>query len=193
MQNLRRILKQSSKDSCPVFLNYFSVITKKKLSCFAILVLYLIVSTTGCSNRLQAGQKTGFTTVEKRSINPWTWQDKYGFVQANEVTGGSQMLFCAGQISVDENGNILHPGDMEKQINQIFDNLETILEQSDFELSDAVRFTYYTTDVAAFTKSAHVISSRYKKGNCKPATSLIGIASLARPDSVVEIEATFMK
>ncbi len=130
---------------------------------------------------------------KRRIINPWKWQDKYGFVQANEVSDARRMIFCAGQISVDKNGKLLYPGDMKKQINQIFDNLEIILEQSDFKLSDVVRFTYYTTDVAAFTDSAHVVADRYKKGGCKPATSLIGITALARPDCVVEIEATFMK
>ena len=79
---------------------------------------------------------------------------------------------------------------MEKQISQIVDNLVEILEQANFKLSDVVRFTYYTTDVEGFGKTAHVLIDRLEKAGCKPATSLIGVDSLFHPDCVVEIEAT---
>lgn len=161
-----------------------------------ILVFLTLAALTlfmGCQDGHNANQKKELTTFKKKIINPWTWQDKWGFVQANEVTGAQRMLFCAGQISVDENGELLHPGDMEKQLNQILDNMETLLEQANFELSDVVRFTYYTTDVNAFAEAnLAVLANRLKENNCKPATSLIGVAALARPGCVVEIEATLM-
>ena len=43
--------------------------------------------------------------MERRTINPWTWQERFGFQQANEVTGAERVLYCAGQTSVDGNGN----------------------------------------------------------------------------------------
>ena len=128
--------------------------------------------------------------MTKKIINPWSWQDNFGFVQANEITDAERMLFCAGQVSVDKDGNLLHAGDMAKQINQVFDNLETVLQQAGVQLSDIVRLTYYTTDVAAFTEEVQVLIDRLEKGDCKPATTLLGVASLFHPDCVVEIEAT---
>jgi enamine deaminase RidA (YjgF/YER057c/UK114 family) len=130
--------------------------------------------------------------MKKRVINPWTWQDKFGFVQANEITDVKRILFTAGIVSVDGEGNLLHEGDMKKQINQIFDNLESILAEASFKLSDVVRFKYYTTDVEGFGNAAHVIIKRLEKAGCKPATSLIGVNSLFHPDCVVEIEATLV-
>lgn len=127
--------------------------------------------------------------MEKRIINPWTWQDKFGFVQANEVTGVQRTLYTAGIVSVDGDGNLLHPGDMEEQINQIFDNMATLVEQARFNISDVVRFTYYTTDVQAFIEAGAVLGDRLEKADCRPATSLIGVDSLFHPDCVVEIEA----
>jgi enamine deaminase RidA (YjgF/YER057c/UK114 family) len=144
----------------------------------------------GCGFRQPANQNGEISIMKKRIINPWTWQDKFGFVQANEITDARRTLFTAGIVSVDGEGNLLHPGDMEKQINQIVDNLVVILEQANFELSDVVRFTYYTTDVEDFGKAAHVLIGRLEKAGCKPATSLIGVDSLFHPDCVVEIEAT---
>jgi len=128
--------------------------------------------------------------MTKKIINPWSWQDNFGFVQANEIIDAERMLFCAGQVSVDKEGNLLHAGDMVKQINQVFDNLETLLQQAGVQLSDIVRLTYYTTDVTAFTEAVQVLINRLEKGDCKPATTLLGVASLFHPDCVVEIEAT---
>jgi enamine deaminase RidA (YjgF/YER057c/UK114 family) len=128
--------------------------------------------------------------MTKKIINPWAWQDKFGFVQANQINDGKKLLFFAGQVSVDESGNLLYSGDMEKQIDQIFDNLETILDQAGMQLQDIVRLTYFTTDISKFTNASRVLIHRLEKGNCKPATSLIGVASLFHPDCVIELEAT---
>lgn len=131
--------------------------------------------------------------MKKRIINPWTWQDRFGFVQANEVSDATRTLYSAGIVSVDANGNLLHPGDMERQIDQVLDNMETLVDAAGFRLSDVVRFTYYTTDVQAFSNAGHVLGERLAKAACKPATSLIGVASLFHPDCVVEIEAVLVR
>lgn len=130
--------------------------------------------------------------MTRKIINPWKWQENFGFVQANQIRGGEKMLFCAGQVSVDESGNLMHAGDMKGQINQIFDNLETILHNAEMRLQDIARLTYYTTDISRFVEAetAQVLFKRLKQGNCKPATSLIGVASLFHPDCVLELEAT---
>jgi len=164
-----------------------------KYFCFIVLFGTLLASFTGCGTCPSCQHKEEVATFKKRSINPWTWQDNRGFVQANEVTGGQRMLFTAGQVSVDKDGHLLHPGDMEKQIHQVMDNMETLLQQADFDLANVVRFTYYTTDVAAFTKvnvEKQVLMKRLKKAGCTPATSLIGVNALFHPDCLVEIEAT---
>ena len=83
--------------------------------------------------------------MERQIINPWRWQDAYGFVQANEVSDAQRVLYCAGQVSVDAEGNPLHPGDMSAQIAQSLDNLETVLDNAGFEMSDVVRLNFYTT------------------------------------------------
>lgn len=147
----------------------------------------LLLSLISCETKIQNHKNE---PMKKKVINPWTWQDKYGFVQANEVTGINRMLFTAGIVSVDEEGNLLYPNDMEKQIGQILDNLEVLLQQANFDFSNVVRFTYYTTDVERFGHASHVLLSRFENTNCKPATSLIGVNSLFHPECVVEIEAT---
>lgn len=145
---------------------------KMKYSLLTVLICLLFASIIGCAHSQHADQNKETVTMKKRIINPWTWQDKYGFVQANEVTNARRTLYTAGIVSVDVDGNLPHKRNMEKQINQIFDNLETLLEQANFKLSDVVRFTYYTTDIQAFTKAGPLLGSRLEKAGCKPATSL---------------------
>ena len=128
--------------------------------------------------------------MERRIVNPWKWQDAFGFVQANEIRGGERTLLCSGQTSVDDNGAPLHAGDMTAQVRQALANLETVLGQAGFKLSDVVRLNYYTTDVDRFVSEAGPALMRLAEENCRPASTLLGVARLFHPAILVEIEAT---
>jgi enamine deaminase RidA (YjgF/YER057c/UK114 family) len=128
--------------------------------------------------------------ADRRIINPWSWQDEYGFVQAHEVSDAQRVLYCAGQVSVDAEGNPLHPGDMGAQIDQSLDNLETVLGNAGFELSDVVRLNFYTTDVDRTLEAWSVIKDRLARTGCRQVSTLLGVASLYHPDILIEIEAT---
>jgi 2-iminobutanoate/2-iminopropanoate deaminase len=131
--------------------------------------------------------------VEQRRINPWKWQDQYGFSQAIEVTNAGRVLYCAGQASVDDNGKPVHAGDIRKQIEQAFQNLETVLKASGYGLANVVRLNYYTTDVEQFLGAADVFASRLMAAGCQPSGTLLGVAKLAFPGLMIEIEATAAK
>src|SRR5436305_13743300 len=127
--------------------------------------------------------------MEKEIINPWTWQDRFGFVQANKVTGAEQVLYCAGQTSVDEDGNPINVGQIQEQALQAIDNLETVLREAGLELADIVRLTTYVTDVDAYRQAAAAVGARPGQAGVKPAASLIGVARLAPPALLVDVEA----
>ncbi len=128
--------------------------------------------------------------LERQIINPWSWQDRFGFVQANAVTGGERTIYCSGQTSVDADGDPVHEGDMRAQLSQALDNLEALLRGSDGELSDVVRLNYYTTDVDGLFAAMDVVVARLEKAGCRPATTLLGVSRLALPPLLVELEAT---
>jgi enamine deaminase RidA (YjgF/YER057c/UK114 family) len=132
--------------------------------------------------------------MERRAINPWTWQDAMGFVQAMEVGPAKRTLLCSGQTSVDANGAPVHAGDMAAQLRQAVANLETVLQAGGFDLTDVVRLNYYTTNVDAFMQGAGAGGlARLAEMNCRPSSTLLGVARLFHPDIMVEIEATAMK
>ena len=131
--------------------------------------------------------------MEQRKVNPWDWQNQFAFSQAIEVTGGSRVLYCAGQTSVDEDGRPLHVGDMRKQVDMAFQNLETVLKAAGFTLADVIRLNYYTTDVDKFFESHDIIKRRLSGAGCQPSGTLLGVARLAFPGLLIEMEATAMK
>ena len=71
--------------------------------------------------------------------------------------------------------------------------LEAVLEQAEFSLADVVRLNIYTTDVDALFASWPMLVTRLQEGNCHAAMTLLGVARLAFPELMVEIEATAMK
>jgi enamine deaminase RidA (YjgF/YER057c/UK114 family) len=131
--------------------------------------------------------------VEQKVINPWTWQDSYGFVQANEITGVNQILICSGQGSIDDEGNVLHAGDMRAQVNKTIDNLETVLSKAGYSIANVVRLNIYTTDMDLFFESYDVIVTRVTGAGARFASTLIGVTRLAIPEMMVEIDATAVK
>jgi enamine deaminase RidA (YjgF/YER057c/UK114 family) len=128
--------------------------------------------------------------MEREIVNPWQWQDQYGFVQANALTGPQRVVVCAGQTAMDADGKPQHAGDMRAQVALALDNVETVLAQAGLELGDVVRMNYYVTDIDAFFGAADVLGARLQAAGCRPASTLLGVARLAFPEFLIEIEAT---
>lgn len=131
--------------------------------------------------------------MQQAIINPWTWQDQLGYAQAIEVTGGQQVLYCAGQASMTADGRPAHPSDLRAQLVQCLDNLDVVLAQAGYTLSDVVRLNYYTTDVDTLFQNWDVLATRLAQADVRPSGTLLGVARLAFPDLLVEIEATAVK
>jgi enamine deaminase RidA (YjgF/YER057c/UK114 family) len=129
-------------------------------------------------------------SMERRIINPWTWQDNFAYVQANEVTGAGRILFCSGQPAVDDEGRPVHPGDMRAQCKQALANLEAVLDAAGLALGSVVRLNYYTTDVDRFFEAYDVFVGRLMEAECRTTSTLLGVSRLAFPELLVEIEAT---
>lgn len=131
--------------------------------------------------------------MEGRVVNPWSWQDRFGFVQAKEVTGADRTLYCAGQTSVDEEGRPLYEGQMEAQAMQALDNLETVLREAGFEPSDIARLNLYVTDVDAYREAAPAVGARLAQAGVRQAATLLGVTRLALPELLIEVEATAVR
>ena len=130
--------------------------------------------------------------VKRTAVNPWEWSLRAGFNQGEVVEGQTRVLVCAGQTAVDGDGTPQHPGDMAAQIALALDNLEAVLAGAGMSLANVVRLNMYTTDVDAFIEHAALLGDRTSAAGVMPPGCLIGVARLAFPELMVELEATAM-
>jgi enamine deaminase RidA (YjgF/YER057c/UK114 family) len=128
--------------------------------------------------------------MERTAINPWQWSVAFGFNQGELVEGATKVLFCSGQTSVDADGGPQHPEDMPAQISLALDNLEAVLREAGLGLGNLVRLNFYTTDVDAFLAHSHVLGTRLGAVGVMPAGTLLGVARLAFPELMIEMEGT---
>ena len=123
--------------------------------------------------------------MDRTAVNPWQWSVNFGFNQAELVEGHSKVLLCSGQTSVDPDGNAVHAGDMAAQVKQALENLDAVLTEGGMTFANVVRLNIYTTDVDAFLQNSAALAERGAA-----ATTLLGVARLAFPELMVELEAT---
>lgn len=128
--------------------------------------------------------------MNRKPINPWNWSLKLGYNQAEVIEGNKRQLICAGQTSVDGDGNPQHIGDMRNQIILALDNLEAVLSGADMDLSNVIKLGIYATDVDEALKNFDIFGARFGPINCAPPMTLLGVTRLAIPGLLFEIEAT---
>jgi enamine deaminase RidA (YjgF/YER057c/UK114 family) len=134
--------------------------------------------------------QTSEEEMQRTAINPWDWSASYGYHQGEVVTDHTRTLFCAGQTSVDANGAPQHADDMGAQLSLALDNLESVLAEAGMGLENLVRLNIYTTDVDRLFESYGVLAARTGAAQVAPPGTLLGVARLAFPELLVELEAT---
>ena len=103
------------------------------------------------------------------------------------VSGTGKMIFVAGQLARDANGNLVGKGDMRAQIEQVGENIKTCLEAAGASLADIVKTNTFVTDYPEFARHGDM-RLRYF-GPATPTSTTVEISRLADPDAMVEIEA----
>jgi len=103
------------------------------------------------------------------------------------VSGTGKMVFVAGQLARDANGNCAGKGDMRAQIQQVGENIKTCLEAAGATLADIVKTNTFVTDYEEFAKHPDM-RMRYF-GPATPTSTTVQISRLADPDAMIEIEA----
>ncbi|MFC9958211.1 RidA family protein [Streptomyces nigra] len=128
--------------------------------------------------------------MERTAVNPVSWSVALGFNQGEVVSGHTRTLYCSGQTAMDVEGKPQHEGDMAAQLALSLDNLEAVLGEAGMSLANLVRLNVYTTDVDRLFPHYGVLAARLGAAGVAPATTMLGVARLAVPGQVVELEGT---
>jgi 2-iminobutanoate/2-iminopropanoate deaminase len=100
-------------------------------------------------------------------------------------------VFISGQVGTDPATGRLAGEDVEAQTRQVLANIQTLLAQEGLDLTDVVKTTVFLTRIGDFQAMNGVYQSFFRTP--LPTRSTIGVAALARPELVVEIEAIALR
>jgi enamine deaminase RidA (YjgF/YER057c/UK114 family) len=103
------------------------------------------------------------------------------------------MMFIAGQESEDVHGNSVAPGDLSGQARQVYANLGCALTAAGARPDQVAKLTIY---VVGYKSEYLPVIERARVelfGDHKPADTLIGVARLARPEFLIEVDAIAVK
>lgn len=123
--------------------------------------------------------------MTKRIVAPPFIHTTAGYSHA--VQAGNT-LYIAGQVAVDPDGNVVGAGDIRAQVNQVWQNLKSVLGYAGGSADDIVKITVFTTDIAYRPAIAAARDAVFTHGRF-PASTFLVVQSLARPELLVEIEA----
>ena len=104
------------------------------------------------------------------------------------VEGASRLIFCAGQVAGDEDGNILGPDDFEAQGELVMANMKQVLAQADAELTDVVKLVSYVCSPHDVKKVRALVKKHFPEN--PPGNTICVLRGLAHPDYLLEIDAT---
>lgn len=122
-----------------------------------------------------------------RHVNPTSLSRPNGYSHVVEVTGG-RTLYISGQIAVDREGRVVGEADFAAQTRQVFENLKAALAASNATFDHVVKISVFVTDLSQL-QTFRDIRNIYFTGQV-PASTLVQVARLVRPELMIEIEAT---
>ena len=125
-------------------------------------------------------------------MNPAGLIPPTGHTHVVSVTGGTT-LYLAGQSAFNASSELVGVGDHYAQTREAFTNVRTALAAAGATWRDVVKATYYVVDVSPDALAAFVRAMNEVLGDDAeppPAATFVGVAALAYPDMLVEIDVT---
>jgi len=108
---------------------------------------------------------------------------------AQAVVARGTMVFLRGQVAQDlDTANSVGLDDPASQTHQVMRNIQLLLEESGASMEHICRIVVYLTDIR-YREAVYRAMGGYLKGVHPVSTGLV-VPALARPEWVVEIEAT---
>jgi 2-iminobutanoate/2-iminopropanoate deaminase len=114
-------------------------------------------------------------------------QRERAYSPAVKINGGTT-LYMAGQTGYQDERGQTYPRDFDGQVRAAFERMRRTLEAAGGKLDDIVTMTVFITDMANGTRFTQLRKEFFQEGRY-PASALIGIKELARPEMMIEIQA----
>ena len=146
---------------------------------------------TGISRRLEKGCRVRPGNDESNEMNRRYFTSPYQKSRSYSpavITEGGRVVWLAGHLAAeDEDGRSL-AGDFDGQVRCVFRKLAATLAAADAALSDIVTMTVFITDVSNNARFVE-LRKEFFADDAYPASTMVTVAALNRPELLVEINA----
>jgi 2-iminobutanoate/2-iminopropanoate deaminase len=97
-----------------------------------------------------------------------------------------KLVFLSGMLSRNREGEIVGKGDMRRQIQQVFGNIQIALASVGATMADIVKRQTFTTDIDAYYK--HIDARMEICGDSLSTSTAVEVRRLSHPDFLIEVE-----
>lgn len=97
------------------------------------------------------------------------------------------LVFVSGCVPMDEQGNLVGEGDLERQTRQVMENMRKVLESSGSQFSRIIKTTVFMTDISK-REIPDAIRREYFDEH-RPASTIVEVTALTAKGIEIEIEA----
>ena len=127
--------------------------------------------------------------MQKSVLNPSSLHTPFStYSHGIKVAGATQLIFCAGQVAGDKDGNIIGKGDFWAQGHQVMANLRDVLAEGGATFSNIVKATIFVVG-QEHAQPGRDLCGQYFDPDNPPANTLVVCQALADPDFLVEVQA----
>jgi enamine deaminase RidA (YjgF/YER057c/UK114 family) len=105
-------------------------------------------------------------------------------------SGGVKTIYISGQVAIDREGKVVGKGDLGAQAAQAFENLSLALESAGAKPGDVVKMNTYVVNMKPEDgKTVGLARKKWFSQENLPASTMVGVVSLAASDFLLEVEA----
>ena len=113
------------------------------------------------------------------------WEDIVGYSRAVKI---GNRVEVTGTVAVDENNNLVGPGNAYEQTKFILGKIEKVLQNAGASMKDVIRTRMFVTDISKWEEYGRAHGEFFSA--IKPCTSMIEVKGLIDPAYLIEIEAS---
>lgn len=125
--------------------------------------------------------------MEKISINPTDVHPPAKNAYSHALRSG-KLLFIAGQVAIDQTGQVVGAGDIRKQTQQVFENFARILHAAGATFDNLVYSTGFMVDMKNNYPGYAAVREQFLTTDPKPASALIEVSGLFVPELLFELQ-----